>query len=442
MKLIHNPLRYSNIEVKSYKSVKVINNGQLVVTTPNDNVVNDFLFDLLAKNSARFPKLASVPVAIITKSVRFLSDSWDIFKYLRPSVLNALKNNKAILIFDMRSEGHSPTDPSFPIFFPILQKLYRSCKKHDVNTQQVVYLSSNLRDEQNNTQYAKSQGITPIHVCSYLFFEKAMNTTIIPMCQLNSGDDSYYNSVDEQYIHTVKSCSITHTDKIFSSLSRVNRNYRSVATFLLSHSDISDSCLISHNKFNRWNNPADNPTRWRMFNKLFEFSDQQVLNWCTKLPLVVDQSEFDINWVLRPYRHLHDQTVFQIVNETIVDDYQQTTLFYSEKTFRPISCFQPFLIYGQPGCNRYLKELGYQLYDDWFDLSFDDVEDPVERYRQLLNAITPTVKMLEQMSAAERVSWRFKNPDVLKHNFQVMTRSQYSEDKLLNLFQNLENTLN
>jgi hypothetical protein len=436
MNIIHTPLRQPNTEIKSYKSIKALHNGRLVVVTPTEINHNTFL-ELLTEQSDNFRVLSNASVIIVTVSVRFNVDSSDIFKYLRPSVLNSLKKNKTIFIFDMSSEGHSPHS-EFPIFFPIFEKLYQSCKIHNVDTSNVVFLSSNLRDEQNNIAYANRHNFSPINVCSYLYFEKIMNTTIIPMCQLSNNDT---RSLESKYLDAVKSSTDHHTDKIFSSLSRVNRNYRSVATFLLYHSDIRDAGLISHNKFSKSFDPSENPLKWRSANQLSDYSDHHVLDWCNNLPLIVDQTEFDVNWVLRPYHQIHDQTIFQIVNETLVDDYDNTTLFYSEKTFRPISCFQPFVIYGQPGCNRYLKELGYQLYDEWFDLSFDDVEDPVERYRQLLCSIVPVVKMLKNMSSTERIAWRFKNPEILKHNYQVMITNSYSKNKFLTLFQNLEKTL-
>lgn len=422
MKIIHEPVGSPNTEIRLYSRHEKATN---------------FFFELLKSHSDQFQILAKKHAIVVTFCRKFKDDSSDIFRYLRPSVLNSLKKNKAIFIFDMSTEGWS-SRPNHPVLFPIFEKLYQSCKIHGVNTSNVVFFSSNLRDEQNNIAYAKLHNFSLINVCSYVFFEKIMNTTIIPLDRSSNNDTL---SLEFKYLDVVKRCTDQHTDKIFSSLSRLNRNCRSVATFLLCHSDIGDAGLISHNNFSKEFDPAIYPSRWRNYNNLSDYSDQQVLDWCDTLPLIVDRKDFNVNWAVEPYPQIHDQTIFQIVNETMVDDYQQTSLFYSEKTFRPISCFQPLVIYGQPGCNRYLKELGYQLYDDWFDLSFDDVEDPVERYRQLLNSITPVVKMLKNMSSADRIAWRFKNPEVLKHNYQVMTTSSYSENKLLGLFRTLENTL-
>jgi len=150
------------------------------------------------------------------------------------------------------------------------------------------------------------------------------------------------------------------------------------------------------------------------------------------LPLVVDHNDFNNNWAINtPYRHIHDQTLFQIVNETLVDDKKETSLFYSEKTFRPVAFFQPMLIWGQQGCNKHLKEVGYKTYEDWFDLDFDDEPNPKERYTKLLKVVEDTCKKLDSMTQEQKVDWRFKNKEVLIHNFKIMTESSFSNEKLI-----------
>jgi len=131
------------------------------------------------------------------------------------------------------------------------------------------------------------------------------------------------------------------------------------------------------------------------------------------------------------FEKIHSKTIFQIVNETEMDDYQNTALFLSEKTFRPISQFQPFVIYGQPGSNYILKELGYKLYDEWFDLSFDLEKDHVLRYKKLLISVKEACKQLDSMSAKQQIAWRFKNKELLMHNYSTMKKQQYSRDKLV-----------
>jgi hypothetical protein len=161
------------------------------------------------------------------------------------------------------------------------------------------------------------------------------------------------------------------------------------------------------------------------------YNQQKVKDWISQLPLTVDRKDFTTNWALdNDYDQIHNQTLFQIVNETEANDKYNTALFYSEKTFRPISQLQPFIIYGQQYCNKYLKNIGYKTYEDWFDYSFDNEPDDTKRYELLLDSIKKTCDMLDQMSADEKVNWRFKNQQILINNYDTLFFKSYSKDKM------------
>ena len=94
-------------------------------------------------------------------------------------------------------------------------------------------------------------------------------------------------------------------------------------------------------------------------------------------------------------------------------------------------CMQPFIIYGQPGCNRYLKELGYITYDDYFNLSFDDEPNDTVRYKLILEIVSKLCSQLETMSRQEQIKWRFKREDILMHNFKVMRETAITKNKII-----------
>ena len=55
----------------------------------------------------------------------------------------------------------------------------------------------------------------------------------------------------------------------------------------------------------------------------------------------------------------------------LVSESNSERLFFSEKTFKPILGEQVFLCYGFPNQNLYLKNYGFELYDEIFDYEFD-----------------------------------------------------------------------
>lgn len=340
----------------------------------------------------------------------------DIFSSLSRENLTKLQNKEIFFIFDSSTEGFSPVK-----HFPFFDVLYHNCEKYNVDPSMVIYVSSNLKDEENIVEYCRKTNKKPLHVFSFVSFEKVVRNTRITL-------------------ETEKShCREQFSDKYFSSLSRVMRYHRSIATFLLCHSDIKDRALISHDKFK---NNID-IEQWTKYHMLTEYSHKQVRRWMKSLPLTIDKTDFDKNWALTTdYFIIHRQTLFQIVNETLVDNHDDTSLFYSEKTFRPIVCFQPFVIYGQKGCNSHLKNIGYKTYEDWFDLSFDSENDNILRYKRLLQSITDTCKYLDNLSRDQKIEWRFKNEELLQHNFNVMSNSLYSVEKLITFLGSLNDQIN
>jgi hypothetical protein len=148
------------------------------------------------------------------------------------------------------------------------------------------------------------------------------------------------------------------------------------------------------------------------------------------LPLLADGNNFHIN---APFNHLpdlHSKTLFSIVNETLISNYKNTSLFFSEKLLKPIINYQPMVIYGQQGINRKIKMLGFKTYKDYFDLSFDDEPDDVLRYKKLLASVEHTVRHLKSLSRDEQIAWRFKQLELLIYNREVFERKENTMKQL------------
>lgn len=376
----------------------------------NDTVFTMLVRESISKNDELKP-LNNFTMAHGLLSYPQWNSNSDIFQYLSKEVISNLQQKKCFFVFDASTEGFSPIND-----FPFFDVLYFNCEKYDIDPSMIIYVSSNLKDENNILEYSKNKNKKPINVFSFISFEKVVR-------------DPSLNLEEEK-----KQCVSQFEDKYFSSLSRVIRYYRSIATFLLCHSDIRDRALISHSSIEA----HIDPEHWRQRHQLTDFSFKQVKRWFKSLPLTIDKTNFDHNWALDiDYYNIHRKTLFQVVNETLVDNYNNTSLFYSEKTFRPIACFQPLVIYGQKGCNKSLANIGYKTYDKWFDLSFDDESDNILRYKKLLSSITDTCRYLDSLSKEKQIEWRFQHEDILQHNFNTMCTSSYSMNKLKDFLRKL-----
>lgn len=82
-----------------------------------------------------------------------------------------------------------------------------------------------------------------------------------------------------------------------------------------------------------------------------------------------------------------------IATETEVD-----VLFITEKTVKPILCQNPFLILGSVNFHKELQNLGFELYDELFDYSFDSEPDLTKRIEKLVKNINYVVQNKDNLN--------------------------------------------
>jgi len=68
----------------------------------------------------------------------------------------------------------------------------------------------------------------------------------------------------------------------------------------------------------------------------------------------------------------------------LVSESSEKAIWLTEKTTTPLYLKKPFLVAGVPGHHKFLTELGFKLYDEIFDYSFDSIIDRTERYDTML----------------------------------------------------------
>lgn len=92
--------------------------------------------------------------------------------------------------------------------------------------------------------------------------------------------------------------------------------------------------------------------------------------------------------------HLHNffntkeswmDTYFSVVNETTNSNKH---IFITEKSIRPMIYFHPFIIHGDYGILQKIKELGFETFPEFFDESYDSIENQEERRKFIVNEVT------------------------------------------------------
>jgi hypothetical protein len=74
------------------------------------------------------------------------------------------------------------------------------------------------------------------------------------------------------------------------------------------------------------------------------------------------QRHFDPQW--------YDSTAFTIASETVT--YTKYQLHVTEKCFKPMAYYHPFVVWGQPGVLHYLQQLDFETFSNLFDETYDN----------------------------------------------------------------------
>jgi len=139
------------------------------------------------------------------------------------------------------------------------------------------------------------------------------------------------------------------------------------------------------------------------YNRLKKWHRERVVNWIKEngyledgyvsFPpnLTLDYTNFDDNWAYHKVCTDHyDTSFFSILNEANYGNYSHC--FLTEKTWKAIFNFHPIIIVGAKGSLKYLKEQGFDIFEDIFDSSYDDIYDASDRLKKIFDVADDFLK--------------------------------------------------
>jgi|GEM_PF-3466237 len=109
------------------------------------------------------------------------------------------------------------------------------------------------------------------------------------------------------------------------------------------------------------------------------------------------------------------ESYFEMVTETHFND--DTMLYITEKTLRPMFRLQFFLHLGAPFVLKTLREMGFRTFSPFIDESYDEIVDAQQR----MSAILAEVDRLCSMSKEELHAMYVSMWDIFEHNFRHVT---------------------
>jgi hypothetical protein len=135
------------------------------------------------------------------------------------------------------------------------------------------------------------------------------------------------------------------------------------------------------------------------------------------LPLTVDIDDFSDPGVITnkwgDNQHLYQSSLISLVTET---NYEEPLIFNTEKIFKPISYRHPFIMVGPVRTLEYLKSLGYRTFNEFWDESYDFIEDPVSRMTAIVNLCAE----INNMPVEKKKALFHNTIPVTEHNYKLL----------------------
>jgi len=159
--------------------------------------------------------------------------------------------------------------------------------------------------------------------------------------------------------------------------------------------------------------------RDQLFKVMQPFLDNFIFSYIgngIQLPGDLNINDVNLQRYLNP--SWYNDTYFSIVAETIVEGDQ---IFVTEKTFKPIAFYHPFIISGQPGVLEFLKNLGFETFENLFDESYDNVQE----FENRLNILVENVKNFKKQPYDSMTLGK------LEHNHNLFFNEQVINDRII-----------
>lgn len=311
---------------------------------------------------------------IMIHALEYFKNCEDIgFDFMSDQVFEDVKNGNAKIVILFPLEGscgqHSPQhEREFEI-------LHLWCVKHNLTKDQIYFIHGNFKI----SEAVKNYNFTYIPVHGFHCWLKTKMDNIL----------EYTPSNDKNLFLTYNRRCDWHRFLLMCQLIKNNVLDRGLVSFS-GHSYYTDRSISE------------------LIKDVPELSD--AANQLTQLlPLTLDTPVETINPVHEIVKEHHSTTFLNVITETM---FMPGTIFYSEKTWKPILAGQPFMYVGTHGQLAELKRQGYQSFDRWFSEDYDT--EPNINVR--IEMIVAELVRLSTLSVEQLIEMRKEMEPVLRHN--------------------------
>jgi hypothetical protein len=311
------------------------------------------------------------------------------FSYVSKKQLNDVQDGKAMLLFDQSLEGYHAEW--------LWEFFHKECEDYQVPPEAVIYVTGNSLCDKQYDKWATDNAIkNRITAIPYVHFEADVYNNSV----WSSLDISVDKHISHKQINEIKD---------FNCLQKRLRGHRIWFYIRMFEEELLKHGLVSMNPFN---------TNTVYFEgRGFPKERADIAN--SILPLLVhgkNNNDFDDSYYIK---RIQDRVCLDswvtVISEPSFSDYDQQ-LFLSEKVFKPIVCFHPFIVLGNKGSLKELRDMGYRTFDGFIDESYDSLPT-FERY----DAIVESIKKI--IAIKDKASWFESMRPILEHNYENLKKN-------------------
>jgi hypothetical protein len=303
------------------------------------------------------------------------------FKNIDSDIINDIQNDNCKLILVQDVEGLSGMKNSqfeYEYEFKIVEKW---CEMVNIPYQNVYYISGNLKSGIISKEQNLSINVIPITV------QEAWNNVF-----------NFDKNVVEFKPNNEK--------YLFLNYSRRPRLHRTFFTLNLLKEKLDECGLWSFNFLEQEANRNELLSLDYTLEPYIDFLEKNS-------PFLIDEDNSGDNITTHVPINDYETTFITVVGETL---YDESVLFISEKTWKPIIVGTPFIILGNPHTLEYLKKEGFKTFDKWIDESYDLEIDLSNRVQMIINEI----KKLKSKSLEELIEIRKEMKPICEFNKKLM----------------------
>jgi len=315
-----------------------------------------------------------------------------IFDYIKDNIVD----DKTKIIFDNSYEGHILS------CLPGIHKIIDEVKLDSLNC---YFLSGGVQAQEIYNQWCIDNQI-----------DNKINIIVI-----NSWERHIHQS-----IHAEKDFefNIKNKEKLFLCFNRILRKHRVSLLGLLYNKNLVERAFYSFFKLSYGGkfSPLGLTPYLKLTKNTQSVIHRNIFKNMMNFPLLLNNKTGEnTNSILSSDAELYDASYFSLVTETFFfkeenQTFDEVSVFFSEKIFKPIACKHPFILVSRPKSLFHLRHLGYKTFHPYIDESYDLMEDDEER----LLAIVNEVERLSKKTTEEWIEWQTTIKDIVEHNFSVI----------------------